>query len=327
MKLSHLLAIPACSLLLSLPAQAAQCPDYAITDAAPSAPAPAKKSFRKWTNSWLSAWYKPYHMVHDTIVAEGQQATLVGKFDYDGLLHKDLEGEYVHAYIFGSGMSSWEYLGRFTTNDDGKIYVPAGVRAEGDYIVRMVVEGDLTSATGYLTVASASRETVLFDIDGTITKNDFEAVGDYLGTDKAENYPFATDVVNAYREKGYQLIFLTGRPYWVAKNTRAWFDYSGLKPWHLHTNANSDNLLNMQTQAYKTDYINYLKNTVGLNIVRAYGNAQTDIDAYADAGIDVSETYIIGSNAGNNGTQPLTGSYENHYYNVVLNQPDASCSH
>jgi hypothetical protein len=328
MKQHHyfILAFALLSMPLTLPANAGQCPDYAITDAAPAAPNPSQAGFRKWTNAWLSAWYTPYHMVHDQIVAAGSTATVVGKFDYDWVMHKDLEGEYIHAYLYGTGMSEWEYLGRYTTNGDGKIYVPVSARAEGDYIVRMVVEGDLSSATGYLTVASMDRQTILFDIDGTLTLNDFEAVGDYLGTDRADNHPYAVEVVSTYIDRGYQVIYLTGRPYWVGKNTRAWFDYSAMKPWHLHTNPNSDNLLDMQTQTYKTNYIDYLKNTVGLNIVRAYGNAQTDINAYADAGIDASETYIIGANAGNNGTQPLTGGYEDHYYNVVLNQPAANCT-
>lgn len=301
------------------------CPDYGITQTQPAAPTPAKKSFRYFGNWLLSALYSPYHMVHDQIVSTGQAATVVGKFDYDRVLHKDLEGEYIHTYLYGTGMTSWQYLGKYKTNSDGKIYVPVAPQIEGDYIVRMVVEGDLSAATGYLTVASAARETVLFDIDGTITLNDFEAVGEYLGTDIADNYAYAVETVNEYVARGYQIVFLTARPYWVAKSTRRWFDVYGLVPWNLRMNANSDNLLDMQTEQYKTDYIRYLRNTVGLNIVRAYGNAQTDINAYAAAGIAKENTYIIGSNAGRDGTQPIQGNYEQHFYDVVLNQPYADC--
>ena len=326
MKALHVTKLALFALLSTLPVQAAQCPDYGITDHMPSLLNPNQHKFKKWGNRWLSSWYTPYHMVHDQIVAAGSSATMVGKFDYDWAMHKDLEGEYVHAYIYGTHMSSWHYLGRYKTDSDGKVYVPVSAKPEGDYVVRMVVEGDLSSATGYLTVASQNRPTVLFDIDGTITVDDFEAVNDYLNTDNAENYPYATNVVNTYINRGYQVIFLTGRPYWITKNTRQWSEYSGIKPWHLHTNSNSDNPLNMQTQAYKTEYIKYLKNKVGLNIIRAYGNAQTDIDAYADAGIDASQTYIIGDNAGNNNTQPLHNSYESHYYDIVLNQPYVQCT-
>lgn len=306
-------------------ANAAYCPDYGVTQNMPSAPNPPKKSFRYFGNWLLSKLYRPYHMVHDQIVLQGQTATVVGKFDYDLALHKDLEGEYVHAYAYGTGMSGWQYLGRYTTNSDGKVYVPLSGKPEGDYVVRMVAEGDLSSATGYVTVASSGRETVLFDIDGTLTLNDFEAVGEYLGVDIADNYAYAEAVVQAYVDKGYQVVFLSARPYWVMKNTRQWFANYGIVPWHTRLNPNSDNLLNLQTEQYKTDYIRYLKNTLGLNIVRAYGNATTDINAYNAAGIPKANTYIIGSNAGKSGTQPITGNYENHYYSSVVGWPYAQC--
>lgn len=301
------------------------CPDYGVTQAMPSAPYPAKKSFRNFGNRLLSALYKPYHMAHDQMILQGQTATVVGKFDYDLAFHKDLEGEYVHAYAYGTGMSQWEYLGRYKTDSDGKIFVPMSGKPEGDYVVRMVVEGDLSSTTGYVTVASSGRETVLFDIDGTLTLNDFEAVGEYLGVDVASNYAYAEEVVQTYVDKGYQVVFLSARPYWVGKSTRSWFANYGIVPWHTRLNPNSDNLLNLQTEQYKTNYIRYLKDTLGLNIVRAYGNATTDINAYNAAGIPKSNTYIIGSNAGKDGTQPITGSYETHYYSSVINWPYAQC--
>lgn len=326
MKLSRLL--PGAALLALLPltqTYADYCPDYAVAQTMPTAPAVAKKSFRSFGNRILSSLYKPYHMAHDQIVLEGQTATVVGKFDYDLALHKDLEGEYVHTYLYGTGMSSWQYLGRYKTDTDGKIFVPVSGKPEGDYVVRMVVEGDLSSTTGYVTVASAGRETVLFDIDGTLTLNDFEAVGEYLGVDTASNYPYAAEMVQTYVDKGYQVVFLSARPYWVGKSTRKWFDNYDIVPWHTRLNPNSDNLLNLQTEKYKTDYIRYLKNTLGLNIVRAYGNATTDISAYNAAGIPKSDTYIIGKYAGRDGTQAITGSYESHYYNDVILRSYAQC--
>lgn len=313
------------ALLPLTPVHADYCPDYAVTQTMPTAPSPAKKSFRNFGNKLLSAFYKPYHMVHDQIVLDGQTATVVGKFDYDLVFHKDLEGEYVHAYLYGTGMSSWQSLGKFKTDSDGKVFVPVTGKPEGDYVVRMVVEGDLSSTTGYVTVASSGRETVLFDIDGTLTLNDFEAVGEYLGVDTASNYAYAEDVVQAYVDKGYQIVFLSARPYWVGKSTREWFKNYGIVPWQTRLNPNSDNLLDLQTEQYKTDYIKYLKNTLGLNIVRAYGNATTDINAYNAAGIAKADTYIIGTNAGKEGTQAISGDYEDHYYSDVIAQPYAQC--
>lgn len=319
-------AVSAISYSVPSTAQANQCPDYASVENAPNLNGPSQRGFRKFRNKLLSWFYTPYHMAHDAVVTTGQYATVVGKFDYDVVLHKDLEYEYVHTYIYGTGYSDWEYLGRYKTNSDGKIYVSVPPQAEGDYAVKMVVEGDLSSTTGYVTVVEPGRETVLFDIDGTLTLNDFEAVGEYFGVDNADNYHYAIETVQAYVEKGYQVVFLTGRPYWVGKSTRSWFDRNNLSPWHLRMNADSDNLLDMETEAYKTNYINYLKNNVGLNIIRAYGNASTDIGAYAAAGIPKEETYIIGKNAGNDNTQPLYGDYSYHLFTVVEDTPYANCS-
>ncbi|MCC2638354.1 MAG: Phosphatidylinositol transfer protein [Moraxellaceae bacterium] len=302
----------------------AQCPDYNSPVNTPTFTAPAKKSFRSFGNRLMAGIYQPWHMVHDEIVKSGTAATMVGKFDYDAVLHKDLEGEYVHVYIAGTGMSSWQYVGRYTTDSDGKIAANLGVRPVGEYKVRMVVEGDLSAVNGYLSVVEPGRKAVLFDIDGTLTISDFEAYADYVGVKTAQAYGYAAQTVNAYKAKGYQIIYLTARPYWVAKDAREWSASQGLLPWHYRSNAYSSGPIPPDTQAHKTNYVKYLRNTVGLDIIRAYGNATTDIAAYADGGIPKAETWIIGENAGKDGTQPIYGDYTYHYSTIVTATPQSS---
>jgi len=303
----------------------AACPDYATAAAPPALAGPAKRPFAHFGNSFLPALYKPWHMAHDVVVKAGASASMTGKFDYDAVLHKDLEGERVHAYLFGTGMAQWQYLGSHVTDSDGKVNVPLGVQAVGDYVVRFVVEGDLSSTSGYLSVVDPGRDAVLFDIDGTLTLNDFEAYADYVGVKTATAYHYAPEVVNAYRQKGYQVIFLTARPYWVTKDGLEWLKIKGMGQWHYHSNPYGDGPIPPNTQQFKTDYVRYLRNTVGMNIVRAYGNATTDIAAYADGGIAKASTYIIGANAGASGTQPIHGDYLSHYSFVVAQTPEASC--
>ncbi len=299
----------------------ADCPDYTTPSNPPAFTKPVKKTFRNFGNTVLSGLFVPYHMVYDSIVKSDTSATIVGKFDYDAVMHKDLEGEYVHVYIYGTALSGWNYVGRYTTDTDGKITANLGTRMTGDYVVRMVVEGDLSTVDGYLTVADLGRQTVLFDVDGTLTTNDFESLADYAGIKIADTYYYASETVNAYRNKGYQIIYLTGRPYWNTKDTREWFPAKGMKSWHYRP---SSDYLGANVQAYKTNYINYLRNTVGLDIVRAYGNATTDIAAYAAGGIPKSETWIIGENAGKDGTQAITGNYSYHYNTVVASTSRAA---
>lgn len=312
------------SIFTILPATSA-CPDYTTAANPPYLAGPAKKSFSKFGNNLLTSFYKPWHMAHDVIVKAGSQATMTGKFDYDALLHKDLEGERVHVYLYGTGMAQWQYVGNYVTDTDGKINVPLGARPVGDYVVRFVVEGDLSATSGYLSVVDPGREAVLFDIDGTLTINDFEAYADYVGVKTATPYYYAPQVVNAYRQKGYQVIFLTARPYWVTKDGLEWLNIQKVGQWHYHSNPYSSGPIPPNTQQFKTDYVRYLRNVVGLNIVRAYGNATTDIAAYAEGGIAKANTYIIGPNAGASGTQPIHGEYGSHHAFVVTPTADAAC--
>jgi phosphatidate phosphatase PAH1 len=311
------------AMLVTTPVNAVTCPDYESALNPPAFDAPSRRGFRHWGNNWLTWLYRPWHMVHDAIVPVGTSATVVGKFDYDAVLHKDLEDENIKVYITGTGMAGWQYLGRYRTNSDGKISVNAGARPVGEYRVRMVVEGDLSHADGYLSVVEPGRQAVLFDIDGTLTTNDFEAAADYLGIKTASTYSYATETVQAYKDRGYQVIYLTGAPYWVTRDRREWFDRIGLQDYHYHSNPYGGGPIPPDTQGYKTDYLNYLLADVGLDIVRAYGNADTDIAAYAAAGLPKAETWIIGENAGADGTQALNGSYYTHFYNVVANTAPA----
>ena len=310
-----------------VPATVGSCPDYYSVIGLPSFSAPQKRSFRRWENRYWSNAHSPYHLVHDEIANSDDSVTVVGKFDYSRVWHKDLEGEYVHAYITGTDMNDWQYLGKYETNSDGKVYVELGQKPIGEYIVRMVVEGDLTQADGFVSVVPRGQETVLFDIDGTLTLRDFEQVGDYLGTSVAEARYYARETVQNYIDKGYRVIFVTGRPYWNARDTRDWFtNFINLPQWHLRTNDDGGSPLSYETETYKREYLTALQNEKGLKIVRAYGNASTDITSYADSGIAKSETWILGENAGSQGTQAIHGDYYDHYVAVAEPTPLAACN-
>jgi len=256
-----------------------------------------------------------YHMVHDLVVNPQQDQIIVGKFDYGAVFHKDLEDEDVHAYIYGTDMDDWEYLGRYRTNGDGKVYVDVPQKGTGEYIIKMYAAGDLSEAVGYMTVVEEGRNTVLLDIDGTLTVNDFEIVGDYTNVSQANEYAYSTDLVALYKAKGYQVIFLTARPYWVARDTREWYSVKGFSETTI-THFSMDNSTITDAEGYKTDYLNYLIDDAGLNLFRVYGNAASDISAYDNADIPKDETFIIGDEAGNEGTVPVYDDYEEHY-NII----------
>jgi hypothetical protein len=80
---------------------------------------------------------------------------------------------------------------------------------------------------------------------------------------------------------------------------------------HVHTNPYGDGPIPPDTGQYKTDYLTYLLEDVGLDIVRVYGNATTDIGAYAAVGLPKSETY---------------NDYLQHLNTVVASTPGAGCT-
>ena len=56
----------------------------------------------------------------------------------------------------------------------------------------------------------------------------------------------------------------------------------------------------------------------GIDVVRAYGNATTDIEGFNQGGVSLEEIYIVGKNAGAMGSQAIEGEdYWSHLYSVV----------
>eukprot|EP00659_Diplonema_papillatum_P005252 gene5252-8016_t len=292
--------------LLAAAAAAMTCPDYAAM-APPPLPPQTRAWFRGFGSMLLSKAHSN-HLVVDQLVNASTTATMVGTFEY-GILLTNLKEEEIRVFIFGTGMAQWESLGTYKTNRDGKVFVDV-TKPVGEYTIAMVVAGDLTTVFGYLTVIEPGLQAVLFDIDGTLTKNDVESALDLFGVKKADAYDYAKDVVLAYKQKAYKVVYLTARPYWFSEETREWMEYMQLPPGHLHHKA-TGNLLDSNTEAFKTEYIAYLL-AAGLDIVRVYGNADTDIAAYENNKMPKDDTYIIGSNAGEKGTQPVVDDYGLH---------------
>ena len=302
----------------------AQCVDYDAVENTPTFNFPSKSGFRFFWNKWLSRDI-PFHMGHDVIAAPNTSFTVTGKFDYGAVAHKDLEYEYVKVYYTGTDMNQWSYKGRYKTNSDGKIHVNFGGLATGNYKVRMVVVGDLSYADAWVSVVDSGTKAVIFDIDETLTTSDLEQVHDYLGIEQADARGGAADLVNAYRDLGYQIVYVTARVYWYAKGTRRWLRDQGIPEWTLKTSlSNSTSLLN--TANYKRDYLNAIQ-AQGVEIFRAYGNADTDIEAFKAAGIADEDIYIIGSNAGDGNTQPIwEPDYYNHLSQIVYETEDSGCN-
>lgn len=286
----------------------------------------------EWEHPVISgtiALASPGHSIEDLVFTwhEGAAGSLQveGKFAY-GSISKDLEDEWVQAYA--DDCQGWVDLGLGLTDSDGRVRFampPALLAHPGRYEVRMVVQGDGSTARGYVLVVPPGTQFVVFDIDGTLTTGDDELAlevftelfgGDYV----PEAYDGAGDIVAAYSDRGYEMIYLTGRPYWLSHVTRGWLEDLGAPLGTVHLTRDLGETLPTEDGVgnYKRDYLRSI--LVDHHILRAYGNAETDIFGYREAGIALEDIYIIGDNAGASGTQAVD-NYPDHLADIEI--PDA----
>lgn len=310
-------------------------------------PSVRKTGWRQPLTRLTVATGEPVHAGVDAVASTGSSVSLQGKFAY-GPTSKDLEGEDITAFLqtdpAGCG---WQMLGTARTDSDGRaeFTVPARDLDEpGMRRVRMVVHGDQSEVESSLWVVAPGTEAVVFDLDGTITTSDLQLTGDVVVytvgsssellfelagsplsksqwlfglervTDEPEAHPGAFDLVHHYAEQGILPIYLTARPYLFDAITREWMQ-AHLPAGPLFTTQDVEASMPQRVVAYKAGHIERLA-ALGVDIVAAYGNADTDICAYAQAGLPLSSTYIIGEHAGAacpgfGATQPVD-SYEGH---------------
>ncbi|MBE0367141.1 LNS2 domain-containing protein [Pseudoalteromonas aurantia] len=300
-----------------------KCPQPEIMEHIIAPPSFDRAPYQNTLNRFIT-WLPNYHMIHDEIAAYGQPITVTAKFDYGSIAHKDLEFETVNFYLRGEHDSAWQFITQATTNRDGKASITIPPLTAGQYRIYAAVPADGTGTQGFITVVEPNTPAILFDIDGTLTESDAEQIGDYTGIKYADPKEAAYALVRRYIDLGYQPVYLTARVYWYAKGTRSWLSWMNLPQGYLRTSLTNETSL-FRTAEYKTQQINQLK-AKGLNIVRAYGNAKTDAQAFINSGLNPLQSFTIGEDAGHYGTTAINGnSYQIHINEQVDNFPAAQC--
>ena len=274
------------------------------------------------------------HRGQDVVAPVGSSPVLIGKFAY-GTVDKDLKGEDVETFIQAAPpCGPWVSLGVTVTSEEGQYGTQYGIQddggrvflkvpatytaAPGRYPVRMLVKGDLTVAKLALVVVAAGTTTAVFDIDGTLTTDDFQLVSQLFsnllaGTYVPKMYADADKIVKTWASKGYQIVYLTGRPDTLRGITQGWLVDKGFPPGAVHLTDTALQALPISAgvAAYKTDFLKRLSSEGKLSLHAAYGNAATDIEAYAAGGVPLARTFIIGAQGGKQGTVAVT-DYPTH---------------
>jgi hypothetical protein len=239
----------------------------------------------------------------------------------DGLFGLPLAGEAVSLWTYDTNAAAWTTLGRATTGDDGgyQIDVAGFAGARGQPIYAML-EGDGSCAEHYDAMEPAGTKVIITDVDGTLTTDDAELIHELQdGTYVAAMKGAADRLLQTWATKGYVIVYITARPHLFRAETRAWLGGHGMPAGAVITAKEIGD-----TSAYKTLWLERMKTELGWDIVAAYGNADTDISAYANAGIPKAATFIIGPLAGMDGTVAIPNDdYSAHIASYVEMQPDA----
>jgi hypothetical protein len=159
---------------------------------------------------------------------------------------------------------------------------------------------------------------IVTDIDETLTISDAEfimQIGD--GTYDPVEREGAHELITAYADLGYRIMYLTARSEDIVLVGTGETAREATERWILEHGFPNDPettvvvlsemfVFDDTAAEYKTDAL-MEQQAAGWRFDYAYGNATSDIDAYANAGIDLAATFIIGEHAGEGGTVAVEG--------------------
>lgn len=159
---------------------------------------------------------------------------------------------------------------------------------------------------------------IVTDIDETLTTSDSEFVTQLLtGAHEPAERPGGAALISAYAERGYFVLYLTSRPEGApvglsgestTEATLRWLTEHGypVDPTRTRLTLAPGLVFGDSSAEYKGGALVEMQEG-GFEFAYAYGNATSDIDAYEQAGISKDVTFIIGTEAGTDGTVAIPG--------------------
>lgn len=270
------------------------------------AKAPDPGALRPWNSKKPSG--NAWHRGHDQYFKEGEEQWIIGKFNYGNLLaRKDLKGEEVDIYLLRGCGDSWEKLGTaVTTNgsseiiegipdDGGRVYFPIPADKQlgvGRHRVRLVVAGDHSATELFIEVVPQGVPLFVSDVDGTLTTSELAELGSTITGSTPDANDGAAEALKGLVTKGYRPVYLTARPELSVQRTREFVDERSFPQGRIETSlAALVGLTGNKAVAYKSDALNRLVDK-GFDIAYAFGNTDTDAQAYENAGIPSESRYF-----------------------------------
>lgn len=258
-------------------------------------------------------------------VVEGVMARIE---DNRGLFAEPIPGEPVSLWSYRDA-EGWSSLGQtvtatFADAEPGSYTFELGGPPPVGMTARYaLLNPEGSCGTHYGFNLPAGYQVVVTDIDGTITASDDELLTQISDASyDPEEKPGSAPLMQTWASKGYLAVYLTARPHIFRSETRSWLDEHEYPVGPLITAT--DLVSGDAARAYKRAWLERIEKDFAWEIVAAYGNAISDIDAYEDAGLPKEITFIVGENAGASGTVGIDGDdFSAHVADFVEPQPDA----
>ncbi|HYX33052.1 MAG TPA: HAD family acid phosphatase [Oligoflexus sp.] len=271
------------------------------------AKAPDPGAFRPFQNRKPSG--NAWHRGHDQYFKQGDDQWIIGKFNYGNLLaRKDLQGEEVDIYLLRGCGDTWEKLGTGVTthgggatiegipDDGGRVYfqIPVDKQLDvGRHRVHLVVAGDHTTTEMFIEVMPAGVPLFVSDVDGTLTTSELAELGSTITGATPDANDGAAEALKGLVSKGYRPVYLTARPELSVQRTRDFVEERAFPDGRIETSlASLLGLTGSKAAAYKSDALNRLVDK-GFEIAYAFGNTDTDAQAYENAGIPTESRYFF----------------------------------
>lgn len=235
-----------------------------------------------------------------------------------GLFATPILDEQVSLWTYDDG--TWLPLGTTRTDDLGAYEVAdTSYVAPNGHPIYSMLDGDNSCAEHYTFLYPRGSKVVLTDIDGTLTTDDGQLLAQIPDESYIPKMMGAGDkLIQAWSMKGYPIIYLTARPHVFRPETRVWLRDLSFPIGAVITAQDVGD-----AAPYKAEWIQRMRTTFGWEIVAAYGNADTDVIAYEDAGIPKNLSFIVGPLAGMDGTVPIDNmDFSAHIAGFVSTHPD-----
>lgn len=224
----------------------------------------------------------------------------------------------------------WTAIGTAQTDDQGmyNFTIPAAFSLEpGSHRVLAILDASGVCNEHGVFLWPQGTQSIITDIDGTLSSDDNEFITQIFNDLNyvPQNNIDAPRLVQTWTGKGYGVVYLTARPNEFRWLSRVWLREQGYAFGPLETAESF--VFGETARTYKRAFVELAKNTLNYDFVAAYGNAQSDVDAYEDGGIPKTITYTINEAEGSSGTVGVpNGSFTAHISGVVTPFPAATQS-